>query len=246
MIVFDEKTVAEKLLSGKAKGETTSQGNLNILGRYFKWQGMDAHAIQKCLIEYCQKSDPTFNEILMSKKIEYGVISGISFPLRLNHPVQISKGEMTTIRSLGDIKLEKLLFMMLAVAKYFNHKENEFYFSGTDSDLFRLARLGNLRKQERVDALFYLNTHSCIKVNLLGSYRVVIAEGLDFPPNDVQVIIENVEKAMDYFPWQCPACGNEILGRPKRRNMCDDCYALKRTDDVRKNVKKTRENSKKI
>ena len=244
--MFDEKAVAEKLLNGKFIGNVTSSGNLNILGKYFKWQGMNDSDIQKNLIEYCQKFDPTFNDVMMADKLERAV-KGTSYPIKLSHPVQISKGEMISIRTLEDVQLQKLLFTILAVAKY-DHKLNTrsgFYYNDDNTVLFKMARLGNLRKQERVDAIHYLNMHKYIYADTHGAYEVVVAEGMDFPPADVQVIIENIEKVMDYFPWQCPKCGKDILGKPKRRKICDDCYVVQRRNDIRKNVQKTRENSEK-
>lgn len=246
MIIFDEKTYAERLLNGKARWVAISQRDLNILGRYFKWLNMNATDIQYHLVEYCKKVDPTFNEVVMGDRIEYAVKSGMTYPLRISEPIQISRGEMAAIRSLNTIKLQKLLFVLLAISKHFSRNDNGFYFMGTDTDLFRLARLGSMRKQERIEAIFNLNSQNYIQTNMLGAYKLLIAEGLDFPPADVQVIIYNIEKAMEYFPWQCSVCGNEVLGKPKRRDICDNCYLLKRRGDIRKNVRKARKISQNI
>lgn len=240
MIIFDEKKYAENILSNAHKTFFIKQRNLNILTKYYCYLGLNKQETRRKLIEYATMVDTTFNEIIGDNILDFALRHFGKSKLRVGEPITIYNTEVEKIHEIGDIRGQRVVFIMLVVAKNFNKsKSGDYYYNGSLSDLFRLSRLTGLSKAERIDVVHNLSKLGYIEPNLRGGYKISLADkdGVD---SDDNIVINDFSNIMDMFPAICSICGKQILGMPKRRTYCDDCYNNKRKNDVRKNVRKLR------
>jgi hypothetical protein len=117
-MIFDEKSYAEEIL---LKGFSTYMNfkDLSILAKYFKYLGKNRTQIKKDLIDFCYKYNPEFNEIIHNKYIEGALNATKKYKLVLPMTVNITKGEIEIIKTLHNYKYEKIIFVMLVMAKFY-------------------------------------------------------------------------------------------------------------------------------
>jgi hypothetical protein len=242
MIIFNELKYAEKLLSSKELLTKIKQRDLNIIAKYFAWKGYTGSEIAQAILEYAKRNYADFNEIISSTSLRYALSAGMKYPLREQADVNISKGEIASIRQIENYRTQKILFTMLAISKYFYKSGEHLYYNGSIGDLFRLAKLTNLGRADRIGIIHELDRHKYIEANLRGGYKILIGETDEIEPEEIHTTIENMDNLISKFPTQCSVCGKEIYGKPRSKNICQECYIEKRKKDIRKNVAKFRKN----
>ena len=233
MMIFCEKEYAENLLQ---KGFKTfmSQRDLSILAKYFKYLGKSQPEIEKELIDFCYKHNPDFNEVIFDYKINKALNASKKYDLRIFTDVNITKREMDTIRAINNYQYQKILFVLLAISKYFDKNKNEYYTKTRFPSLLKYAKV-YYNKQQKIEALNYLNSTNLINTTYQGSYRINYVDNLDDAENII--IISDMDNMIDFFPSYCSCCGKQIIKKYKQKyNLCDDCYHDKRKKDVLNNV----------
>ena len=239
-MIFCEKEHAEKLLKSGFTG-FMSQRDLNILARYFKSIGKNKPQIRSDIIEFCKKYNQGFNEFLFETQIKRAIDSCQKYKIREHMSISITKNELDKIRSINNYNKEKILFVMLSIAKYFKFnsigqekQSPHFYVNAKFSQIVKMARV-NINKQERNRMLFELNNSGLIETNLFGAFKInFVDEG------EEEVLIEDMNNIVDFFPVYCSSCGIKMPKKLPRHDMCRDCYQEKRRLDVRNNVRKFR------
>jgi hypothetical protein len=192
--------------------------------------------VREKIIEYATEVDDSFNEIIGDNHLDYALKHFGRNELRTGEPVIVSAREIEKIHTITNIKEQKVLFTMLVISKIFNKsKDKDYYYNGSLSDVFRLSRMTGLSKSERIDIIHSLSKNKYIEPNLRGGYKISIIdqETLD---NENDITIVDFDNMSDKFPAVCSICGEQMLGKPKRRTYCDKCYDEKRKKDIRKNV----------
>ncbi len=245
MIIFDEKEYAEDILAHRIKGNFVKQRDLNILAKYYAYLGLKKYEVREKLIEYATSIDEEFNEIISDHNLDFALRNFGKNKLRVGEPITIYADEIDKIHLLDNINEQKVIFVMLVISKVFNKVDgSDYYYNGLLSDVFKLARLNNLPKEERIKILHQLTQHGAIEPNLKGGYKIAIATK-DFVGNINNIAVSDFYNMIDMFPTICPICHKVMLGIPKRREYCDSCYNEKRKKDIKENVKKNRSKSKK-
>lgn len=250
-MIFYEKDHAEKLLK---TGFTSFMDyrDLSILAKYFKYIGKNKTQIRKSLLEFCEKFTPNFNEILSRNKIEDAIKTSDEYGLRLSIDVPVTSAEIDIIKNCGDYKRQKILFVMLVIAKYFKYNntrfaprdskyDNDFYINDTFINILKIAKV-NVSKFERRDILYDLEQSQLItskKTKRDISFKVnFICED-----SDNSIVINDMNNIIGFYPFYCEKCGKETK-KSKMRNICDQCYEEKRLLDMR-NINKIRYEKKK-
>lgn len=242
MIIFNELEYAEKLIANSSIGNNVRQKDLNIVARYWKYKGLDEKSIREKLIEFYEDNDAHFNEVLYDQYLEYAVRASRTSPLRVGESVKISRQEMAKIREIESIEMQRVLFVMLAIAKVFC-KGKEFYYNGKITDVFRLAKLTSVRVAQRNSILHWLNSNGFIEANLYGGYKIPFGEA-DILWNQTFVTIENLDKIMDYFAYKCASCKKDVFKGFNKYMLCGECRSTLRKEQVKINVRNHRRNQK--
>lgn len=239
-MIFCEKQYAEDLLKYGFTG-FMSQRDLNILARYFKSIGKNKKQIRSDLIEFCKKYNQGFNEFLFETQIRRAIDSSQKYKIREHIEISISEKEMDIIRAVKNFNKEKILFVMISIAKYFkfNHVGQEkqsphFYVNAKFSQIAKMARV-NISKKERNQILFDLNESGLIETNLFGAFKINFVDN-----ENEEIIIKDMNNIISFFPIFCSSCNKKMDKKLPRHDMCKECYQEKRRNDIKNNVRKFR------
>lgn len=231
--IFYEEEYAKNLL----KNGFTSFMNfddLSVLARYFKYIGKNKTQIKKSLIEFCEKWNPDFNEILARNKIENAVKVVDKYGIRFPMDVNITNSELEKIKSAGNYKKQKILFVMLVIAKYFKYNDtnldknreskcsSRFFANENMTNILKMAKV-NISKKERIDIQHELQESGFITSIGAKSFEIHIIDD----NSDISIIVTDMNNIIDFYPYKneiiCENCG-KIIEKPKMRNICNQCY----------------------
>ena len=231
-MIFYEKDRAEQLLENGSLS-LMSYNDLSLLARYFKYLGKSKKQIKKSILSFCKKYSQDFNEILARRKIDNAVKSTQFYSLRIKKDINITKKEFDTISSVSDFKLRKILFVMLAIAKYAKYNDNRikkrktkysdnFYVNFKFTTIIKMARV-NVSKDCRNSLLYDLENTGLIKTTMTGAFQVNFVD----KEEDSFVIITDMNDIISFFPLCCEKCGKrmDINSKSKMHEMCPECYA---------------------
>lgn len=230
-MIFCEKTYAENLLKN-GFSKFMSYNDLAILARYYRFLGKNKTQIYDDLIDFCKKHNSDFNEVLSFKKIKNAIKTTDKYSLRIGSDTNITKVEMQKILELSDYKIQKVLFIMLALSKYFkqhktNIKEkketkysNNFYVNEKFTNILRMAKV-NLSKAKRLEMMQFLEEAGYITTTLVGSFKINFVD--IYSPIEIEIL--DIDNAISFFPFYCKSCGIKYIPIIRNRvGLCNTCY----------------------
>ena len=169
--------------------------------------------------------------------------------------IYVTKSELEFISRLDDIKLEKIAFVLLALAKYHNEV------SGEDNDMvyIKLSEVKNMARinMNRVDfEYFYANLYDkgVLQHNTSPTSTIQV---VDFVSHDMDAEIafelneiDYLELAYVYLSWKndcngyarCQRC-NRLMrqGKTKPRKYCEECAKEVEKENSKERVRRFRE-----
>ena len=144
MLTSMAKKEIEQLMSTSVIDTSKFSNIINSLARYNIFvrrlsESDNAEKISQWMVAHC----PKYNDRSYSPIVESYIKSAGKYPLKTIQNIKIYKSELDYIESFSDIKKEKVLFVLLCVAKY----QNAFfgYQNGKYICMFRLAFLPSER-----------------------------------------------------------------------------------------------------
>ena len=173
---------------------------------------------------------------------------------RVDH-IYITKSELDFIKNLDDIKLEKIAFVLLALAKYHNEV------SGEDNNMvyLKLSEVKNMARinMSRIDfEYFYANLYD-VGVLQRNTSPVSTIQIVNFVSQDAEdeVVfelkeIDYLELAYVYLSWKnngkgyarCQKCDRLMRqGRTKPRKYCEECAKIVEKENTKERVRRFRE-----
>ena len=235
-MIFYEDKYAESLLENGTS--TINFFELSVLAKYFRYNGQNNDQIKKSLITFCEKSDSNFNYVLNRKLIKDAITNSSRYSLMNGCDIIITKSEMNTIMSEEDYNKRKILFVLLAVSKYFkyNNKYNSeaFVVRTRLTKILKLAKV-NVDKSTRHDIRYTLNKSG--KITQHGSVLVINFVDEESEP---EIIIDDMDDLISFFPFYCEKCGKKTQ-KAKRHNYCEECYLDMRRETIKNSVRKHRD-----
>lgn len=104
---------------------------------------MDKDDNYKSILKYLQKNGQNINEENVYQMIDECIQRAKKYPFKQVNEVCITKSELEFIKNLGDIKQEKIAFVLLASAKYYDVTRGTQYCTAymKNSDICKLARV---------------------------------------------------------------------------------------------------------
>ena len=155
-VVLNEKKQAEYIIEkGEVGNKPTS--TLFLLAKYYRQkENLNKEQTFNKLNEFMGKNYKNYNSATWEDIIEDISKKANKYPLREIDHIEITKSEIDMIRSVCDIKYEKLLFTMLCYAKLYNKisDKNNGWVNTNIKELFRVARVS---VRYRNDKFLYLN-----------------------------------------------------------------------------------------
>jgi hypothetical protein len=190
---------------------------LKILSKYYYSQGHSADILKQKIKDFCTYYLPDFSEVKYFKMINRVCSYGEKNSLFIVKPVKITKKEFDKIRSLNNLKVEKIAFVLLVLSNinrqsyilYMRDKikdikknnENKkihknlpkislgYYVAEKINTLFNLSKI-YLSKAERNEIIKILIDEKLIKMNKQCIYKI---EFVNHNTNENVLILDNFE-----------------------------------------------------
>lgn len=154
--------------------------------------------------------------------------------------IKIAKSELEYIRSLDNVILEKILFVILVDAKRNNQITEGKSLKWTN------RRLEDILKDAKIHGTYrrkFMQTHQIVKMGGIRPTRTVNGKGIEVKfmelDNNGEVAMELVDMrnyVFEYLKWrgenigECEVCGIRIEIKGNRQSYCGGCWKEKERD----------------
>ena len=232
---FDDKTDIENKICDGYVNQDNLEDTIRDLARYnHHVLNMKKEDSYDAIRNYMAKNCSEFYEEKYFKTIYRNISSAKKYKFRNVAPVKITRNEIDKIVELNDIKKEKIAFVLLAVAKYYNNvsedNNNRMYMSM--SDLFKLARVAIPCKERAAYLHFAYQDGVLIEHTFVGTNLKIVG----FIDDDSDVVMELAEDdykelAYTYLNYKnggyrrCRGCGRLFKVRKQSHTQlyCKEC-----------------------
>lgn len=232
---FDDKKDIESKMASNYVNQDNPEETIRDLARYnYHILGMKKEDNYDAILFYMTKNCNDFYEEKYFKIIYRNIASAKKYKFRSVSPVIITKSEIEKILNLNDIRKEKIAFVLLAVAKYYNNvssdNSNRMYISM--SDLFKLARVAIPCKERATYMHFAYQEGILVEHMFVGTNLKVVG----FVDDNSETIMElgaddYKELAYAYLNYKnggykhCKSCGKlfKMHKNSPGRLYCKDC-----------------------
>lgn len=233
MMILNEELYAKNLLLGKNKDVKSTVKKIGYITRY------NAQILNKSekdnyisTVQWMNKHQDNFDESSYSNVISNAIKAAKKVPLYKVDGIFITKNEINTIKSLNNIREEKILFVLLCMAK---QQSEVFKFTDglvkyTITDLCKSARI-SVPADEReyiLHDILIKGLISCPKKNDTKCLRVNFIE----ESGEVELVLNETdcqELSYVYLKWKngngfkrCRRCGRLMNSRNKK-DLCPYC-----------------------
>ena len=240
---FNDKADIEEKIAVNYVNQSNPEETIRDLARYnYHMLGMKKEDNYDAILNYMKKNCPDFYEEKYFKIIYRNISSAKKYKFRNVAPVLITHAEMDRIISLNDIRKEKIAFVLLAVAKYYNNvsddNNNRMYLS--ISDLFKLARVAIPCKDRASYLHFAYEEGLLVEHTFVGTNLKIVG----FIDNDSDTVLElneddYKELAYTYLNYKnggyrhCRGCGRlfKVTKRSHMQLYCRECNQKEETKE---------------
>lgn len=239
---FDDKTDIESKIHSGYVNQENPEDTIRDLARYnHHVLNMKKEDNYDAILRYMTKNCTDFYEEKYFKVIYRNISSAKKYKFRSVAPVKISRTEIDKIIGLNDIRKEKIAFILLAVAKYYNNvssdNNNRMYMSM--SDLFKLSRVA-IPCKERASYLHFAYQEGILVEHMFVGTNLKVVGFVDDSSETVLELGEDdyKELAYTYLNYKnggykhCKGCGKlfKMHKNTPGRLYCKDCGQKEETD----------------
>lgn len=232
---FDDRRDIEEKIHSNYVNQENPEDTIRDLARYnHHVLGMKKEDNYDAILNYMIRNCSDFYEEKYFKIIYRNISSAKKYKFRSVAPVKITRNEIDKIVGLNDIRKEKIAFVLLAVAKYYNNvssdNNNRMYMSM--SDLFKLARVSIPCKERAGYLHFAYEEGILVEHTFVGTNLKVVG----FVDDNSETIIElgeddYKELAYSYLNYKsggykhCKGCGKlfKMHKNAPGRLYCKEC-----------------------
>lgn len=241
---FNDKTDIETMMSANYANKENPEDTIRELARYnHHILGMKKEDNYDAILAYMTQNCSDFYEEMYFKIIYRNIASAKKYKFRNVAPVVITKAEMDKISRLNDIRKEKIAFVLLTAAKYYNNvsadNNNRMYMSM--SDVFKLARV-SIPCHERATYLHFAYEEGLlVEHTLVGTNLKIVG----FVNDDSEMVMElgeddYKELAYTYLNYKnggykhCKKCGRlfKMHKSSPGRLYCKECGQKEETKEL--------------
>lgn len=236
MLILNEEKYAQNIYEGKNKDVKSIMSKIRYITRYFLYKEKKSDDENyACSIEWLQKYHDNFDESCYSNLISDAIKKAQKYPFYNIDSIKITQSELDIISSLDNLRAEKVLFVLLCMAK--QQSISNGFTNGlvkySITDLCKMARI-SVPADDREYILYDIvqkgflgypkkNNTQCLIVNFINDEDEVV---LNLDEMDCQ------ELAYIYLAWKngskgytkCWKCGRMIKqSKTKPRKYCEEC-----------------------
>ena len=232
---FDDRRDIEEKIHSNYVNQENPEDTIRDLARYnHHVLGMKKEDNYDAILNYMTRNCIDFYEEKYFKIIYRNISSAKKYKFRSVAPVKITRTEIDKIVGLNDIRKEKIAFVLLAVAKYYNNvssdNNNRMYISM--SDLFKLSRVA-IPCKERATYLHFAYQEGILVEHMFVGTNLKVAGFVDDSSETVLELGENdyKELAYTYLNYKCGGykycrgCGRlfKVTKKSSMKLYCKEC-----------------------
>lgn len=235
--VFDGLSYAKNVIEDHNIDEKNANEHMALLAKYNLYiEKMDNMSNYHSIIQYMSTYWNDFTEADYQQRIEDYIKNAHKFGFKSIESIKITRKELDFIASLDNIRLEKVAFVLLCIAKYecYYHDEPNYWICWPLNAISKLARV-HITKAENLKLFRELVLVGAIESNSVGSnlYEHVLFVSSGKNDEIVLELSENdyKELAYTYLYYKngfssyvhCEKCGRLVKQKSNRQKFCDDC-----------------------
>lgn len=242
--IFDEKSITEEIINNGIVDDVNINKTIKKLARYnYYVKCLNADENYNNIIEYMNEHCPDFSEVGSYSDIKGCIKDASKGAWKDIKQVIITKSELDLIKSLNDIRQEKIAFVLLADAKYDNACKNIHlnlsYLSV--SDLYRLSRV-TMPIKDRNMFLNFLYDKKLVEININPSSSHKKLLYVSNNEDEVGLVLNAnnyKELAFTYLNWksggykECKSCGRLFKIKKGNQLYCKKCSPKRLLMDVK-------------
>lgn len=244
MLILNEEKYAKTIYDGKNQDEKSIMSKVRYVTRYLLYtENMSDEENYQATVEWLKKHHDNFDESCYSNLISDAIKKAHKYPFYDIGKIKITKSELKKIKDLNNLRAEKVLFVLLCMAKQqsISNKFTDGLVKYSMPELCKMARI-SVPAEDREYILYYLvqkgflgypkkNNTQCLTVKLMDKDDDQKSE-LD--ENNYKELDENdcKELAYWYLNWRndgkgytrCQKCSRIIKqSKTKPRKYCEEC-----------------------
>lgn len=241
MLILNEQKYAEDLYLGKNNDVKSVTAKLGYITRYqlyvFGYSDDDNY---EYAVKWMNKHHDNFDENCYSNVIANAIKKAHKMPFFNVENIKITRSELNVISSLDNLRAEKILFVLLCMAKQQSvaNKFTNGLVKYSLSDLCKTARI-SVPTDEREYILNYLVKSGCLNCPKKNDTKCLIVNFID-DDGDPELIVDEIgckELAYTYLNWKndggydkCESCGR-LFKKNRYRKYCYECSKYQITGD---------------
>lgn len=257
MLILNEEKYAESLYNGKNTDVKSVMAKIRYVTRYLihSKNKSDEDAYVDC-VEWMHKHHDNFDESCYSNLISDAIKGAHKYPFYNIESIKITKSELDIISSLDDLRSEKVLFVLLCMAKQqsvLNGFTNGLV-KYSITDLCKMARI-SVPAEDREYILYNIVQHGFLGYPKKNNTQCLIVNFIN-EEDDIVLNLDEVdcqELAYVYLSWKndgkgytrCQRCHRLIRqSKTKPRKYCEDCAKNATKESWREASQRYRESKK--
>lgn len=254
MLILNEEKYAQNLYEGKNKDVKSIMTKIRYVTRYLVHSEHKSNdEVYKSTVQWLKIHHNNFDESSYSNVIADAVKGAAKYPFYIIDNIKVTQSELDVISSLNNLRAEKILFVLLCMAK--QQSMSNGFTNGlvkySITELCKMARV-SVPADDREYILYEIvknglldypkkNNTQCLIVNFINTNEVV----LELDEADCQ------ELAYVYLSWKnegkgyakCQKCGRLMRqSKTKPKKYCEECAKEVQKEQKRLWAEKSRKN----
>jgi hypothetical protein len=240
MLIFSNENQYNNLIKNGFE-KFPNKRDLTILCEFWTKKGVKFDNLLESMISFCKKWNQQFNYV-KSENLLLGVLNSFQKFLKyndkfeFNSKIYIFQEEIDEIKKIKDVKLQKIAFIMVCLAKWRCSNIDEYnkafiYLNSSSSiklkDIFAYAKVKATSKEQE-NSLHELNSIGFINVQLKPLLKYFIPEIkksgkiiLSFDIND-----NMIDNWLNITLPHCQKCGKPFEKNGNKQKYCKECAKI--------------------
>lgn len=252
-VILDELGYAENLLKNGFVS-FMSYKDLAVLAKYYFYLGLEEGDVRNKLEDFCYRFNSEFNDVLFADRIDMAVSSRKYWNLRLPVSIEITKSEIEKIREVKNYRFEKLLFVLLCLAKHEKKMkllkegwiDNGNYYVNRkiqSGNIFSLAKVhAGIAEQGEIGNYFKEKGYLAKTLPYKGesSFQILFGDPIN-TQNEIAIIVTDLNNIVSFYPPYCSICKSPLSRTGKNHIMCKDCREKEKKENQKIYAKRYRD-----
>ena len=239
MLILNEEKYAGRIYNGQVNDVKSTVGKIGYVTRYQLYTlGYDDQYNYARTVEWMKRNHANFDESTYSNLISDAVKQAHKRPFYNIDSIKITKQELEIVSSLNDLRAEKVLFVLLCMAK--QQSVSSGFINGlvkySLSELCKAAKI-SVPTDEREYILYNIIQHGFLGYPKKNNTQCLIVNFIDMDGDVVLDIGENGCKDVvyEYLSWKnnghgygrCEFCGRVIKqSKSNHKRFCKECSTV--------------------